>query len=233
MKVILVGCEYAGKTTLSGKISEWMVKVFGPEPWGPPHYGWHDHYQMPDVTHHDMTDEEVEQVLALSPRMKEVYQRYNIAYHTPHEPSDGHQLIIGFHIDDAVYGPLYFGYGGEGQYADRRALSASVETAIMEHAPGTVLVLLKASPEVILKRMKEAPHRHRILKEEDVGQVLERFEHLHGRALLRRKFVIDTTESTPEETLAEFVKTYENHMDEEDRRRILLRKQWQAASPLS
>ena len=55
MKVILVGCEYAGKTTLADRISGWMVEMFGPEPWGPPHYGWHDHYQMPNVTHHDMT----------------------------------------------------------------------------------------------------------------------------------------------------------------------------------
>ena len=69
MKVILVGCEYAGKTTLADRISGWMVEMFGPEPWGPPHYGWHDHYQMPNVTHHDMTGDEMQQVMALSPRM--------------------------------------------------------------------------------------------------------------------------------------------------------------------
>ena len=121
-----------------------------------------------------MTDDEVQQVMALSPRMKEVYQRYNIAYHTPTEPTDGHILIIGFHIDDAIYSPLYFGFGGEGQYADRRILSDDIETAIMKYQPDTVLVLLKANTDVIKERMKSNPHKHQVIKDEDVELLLER-----------------------------------------------------------
>ena len=233
MKVILVGCEYAGKTTLADRISGWMVEMFGPEPWGPPHYGWHDHYQMPNVTHHDMTGDEMQQVMALSPRMKEVYQRYNIAYHTPTEPNDGDFLMIGFHIDDAVYGPLYFGYGGEGEYADRRILSDDIESKIMKYQPDTVLVLLKANPDVIKERMKSNAHKHQVIKDEDVELLLERFEEAHTNALMRRKFVIDNSDQTIEETFSEFVEKFEHHMNEADRRRILLRNQWNQIGPLA
>jgi hypothetical protein len=233
MKVILVGCEYAGKTTLADRISEWMVEMFGPEPWGPPHYGWHDHYQMPNVTHHDMTGDEMRQVMALSPRMKEVYQRYNIAYHTPTEPTDGDFLMIGFHIDDAVYGPLYFGYGGEGEYADRRILSDDIESAIMKYQPDTVLVLLKANPDVIKERMKSNAHKHQVIKNEDVELLLERFEEAYTNALMRRRFVIDNSDQTIEETFSEFVEKFEHHMNEADRRRILLHNQWNEIGPLA
>ena len=232
MKVILMGCEYAGKTVLSRKISEWMVKVFGGEPWGPPHYAWHDHYQMPNITHHDLTDDEQRQIFALSPRVKEELQRHNIAYHTPTERSDGHYLVIGLHLDDAVYGPLYFGYGGDGEHGDRSVVSQSVERAIMRYAPDTVLVLVKASPEVVRKRMRETPHANGVLREKDIELVLQRFEDEYARALLRRRFTVDTSAATAEETLSEFVKRYEHHMGEEDRRRILLHREWQAADPL-
>ena len=232
MKLILVGCEYAGKTTLSHKISDWMEEVFGPEPWGPPSYGWHDHYQMPNILHHELTDEEREQVLALSPRLKEAFQRYNIAYHTPTEPLDGHYLVIGMLIEDAVYGPLYYGYGCPGVHGDRSVLSQKVEQAIMRHAPDTVLVHVKASAEVIRARMRDNPHRHGVLKEEDVNLVIQRFQEEFDRSLLRRRMTLDTSTATVEETFAEFVEKYEHHMGEEDRRRILTHRLWRETNPL-
>ena len=231
MKVILVGSEYAGKSTLAEKISEWMVNVLGPEPSGPPHYAWHDHYQMPDVAHHEMTDDERQQVLALSPRMKEAYQRNNIAYHTPNGPSEADYLVIGLHVDDAVYAPLYFGYGGEGEYGDRTALSQSVERNIATHAPDTVIVLVKATPGVILKRMRAAPHPNAILQEKDVELVVERFQEEFNRALMRRRITLDTSTATVDETLAEFVERYQHHISDADRRRILLHREWQSANP--
>ena len=227
MKVILAGCEYSGTTTLSHAISDWMVEVFGGEPWGPPHYGWHDHYVMPHVTHHDMTEAEQQQMLALEPRMKEVFQRYNLAYHTPHEGmGDSHLLLIGFQIAEEVYAPLYFGYGGEGEYGDRRKLSFSIEHTIMEHAPDTVVILVKASPEVIAKRMKENPHPNGLLQEKDIELVLERFEEAYGAAILRRRFTLDTSEQTVQGTLDDFVRQIEGHLTPEDRRRMLFHQEW-------
>jgi len=78
--------------------------------------------RVPNVTHHELTEEQ-RQILALSPRVKEVYHRYNLDYHTPRSPSgDSMILAVGFHVAEAVYAPLYFGYGGEGEYADHRKL---------------------------------------------------------------------------------------------------------------
>jgi hypothetical protein len=73
--------------------------VFGGEPSGPPHYRWHDHYVLPHVTHHEMSAAEQRQMLALKPSLKEVFQRYNLAYHTPSEESrESPLLLIGFHL---------------------------------------------------------------------------------------------------------------------------------------
>lgn len=227
MKVILAGCEYSGTTTLSHAISDWMVEVFGGEPWGPPHYGWHDHYVLPNVTHHDMSEEEQQQMLTRTPRLKEVYQRYNLAYHTPDQGTgDSPILLIGFQIAEAVYAPLYYGYGGQGEFADRRKLSFSIEHTIMEHAPDTVVVLVKAAPEIIAKRMKEAPHHNGVLQEKDIAHVLERFEEEYGAAILRRRFTLDTSEQTVEETLQEFVRQIEGHLSPADRRQMLVHKEW-------
>ena len=118
--------------------------------------------------------------------------------------------MIGFHIDDAVYGPLYFGYGGEGEYADRRILSDDIESKIMKYQPDTVLVLLKANPDVIIERMKSNAHKHQVIKDEDVELLLERFEEAHTNALMRRKFVIDNSDQTIEETFSEFVEKFEH-----------------------
>ena len=233
MQVILVGCEYAGTTTLSRAISEWLVKLYGPEPWGPPHYGWHDHYEFPNVTHHELTDEEQKQVLALSPRLKEVYQRYNLAYHTPQAPSESSMMLaVGFHVADAVYGPLYFGYGAEGKYADRRKLSFQIERKIMDHAHDTTIVLVSASPDAIRTRMKEAPHRNGILKDKDVELVLSRFEEEYSKSILRHRFTLDTSDATPVESFKEFARKFEPHFSDDDRLRMLHNNRWQESQGL-
>lgn len=233
MQVILVGCEYAGKTTLSRAISNWLVKLYGPESWGPPHYEWHDHYEFPDVTHHDLTEEEQIQLLALSPRLKEAYQRYNLAYHTPNASSENSiMLAIGFHVSEAVYAPLYFSYGAEQEYADRRKLSFQIERDIMDYAPDTTIVLVSADPEVIMKRMKEAPHRNGVLRDSDVESVLKRFEEEYNRSILRHRFTLDTTDSTPDETFKEFARSFEPHFSDDDRVRMLHNNRWQESQNL-
>ena len=233
MRVILVGCEYAGKTTLSRSISEWLVDLYGPEPWGPPHYGWHDHYEFPNLTHYEMTEEEHQQVLALSPRLKEVYQRYNMAYHTPNASSSNSMMLaIGFHVADAVYGPLYFGYGAEGEYGDRRKQSFHVEQQIMEHSRETTIVLVSASADTIRERMREAPHRNGILKDKDVELVLDRFEDEYSKSILRHRFTLDTSDQTPEESFKEFARQFEPHFSEDDRVKMLLNNRWQESQDL-
>ena len=60
MKLILVGCEYAGTTTLAEEIVKWRDKVMGPPtPLGIVTY--HDHFTPPWFGHWDeIPDEDLE-----------------------------------------------------------------------------------------------------------------------------------------------------------------------------
>ena len=128
---------------------------------------------------------------------------------------------MGLHFDEAVYAPLYYGYGGVGAPFDRRLLARQVESRLMEVAPDTVVVLVKASPQVIAQRMREAPHPQGLVREGDIEVVLERFEDEYNQSVLRHKFVLDTSEATPEETLAQFQRQVGPFLSDGDRLRLL------------
>ena len=126
MKLILVGCEYVGKTTLSEEIVKWISHTMGSS------RTFHDHFPIP-WSKSNLTDEEQEQILALSPRLKEMFQRYIIEYHlNPLFYSDPDHNLVGFHIEEAVYAPLYYGYGGKDQYGHRTRLARAIEKEIIE-----------------------------------------------------------------------------------------------------
>lgn len=221
MKLILVGCEYSGKTTLQLLISAWLQRITGSHrPF------FHDHFALPSGERPPINSqypvEIQEEIMALSPKLKEMFQRYIIEYHLGSSfyeyPDHG---LVGFHIEEAVYAPLYYGYGGPGEYADRRVLARSAEAHIMEKAPDTVLVLLKASAEVIAKRMRENPRPKGLLQEKDIDYVLGRFEEEYNSTLIRKRFVLDTGEGTIEDTFTEFVREIQPHLTDDDRLRIL------------
>ena len=221
MKLILVGCEYTGKTTLQLSISAWLQRITGSHrPF------FHDHFALPSGERPPINSqypvEIQEEVMALSPKLKEMFQRYIIEYHLGSSfyeyPDHG---LVGFHIEEAVYAPLYYGYGGPGEYADRRVMARSIEAHIMEKAPDTILVLLKASVEVIAKRMCENPRPMCLLQEQDIGYVLGRFEEEYSHSLIRKRFVLDTGEGTIEDTFSEFVTNVQPLLTDEDRLRIL------------
>jgi hypothetical protein len=111
---------------------------------------------------------------------------------------------------------------------------------VMQIAPDTVLVLMKASPEVIRQRMAAHPGRKSVpscslplseakgsragLQEKDVEFVLKQFDELFSGSLIRRKFTLDTSTASIEETFAEFLKKMEPHFTLIDRLRMLTRK---------
>ena len=128
---------------------------------------------------------------------------------------------VGFHIDEAVYAPLYYGYDEEG---GRTRAARKIEARILEMAPDTALVLVKASPEVIAKRKKENPHPHDLVQEKDIELVLNRFQEEFDASLLRKRMTIDTSNATVEESLAEFVENFKPMLTPADRARILLRR---------
>mgnify|MGYP001461916106 CR=1 FL=1 len=119
---------------------------------------------------------------------------------------DAHHNNVGFYFDEAVYAPLYYGYGGPGEYADRTWYARHIEADIMHKAPDTVLVHVKASADVIRKRLKENPHKFSLLQDKDIETVLTGFAHHYEVSFLRHKFEIDTSTSSIGESICEFGK---------------------------
>ena len=151
-------------------------------------------------------------------------QRHSLYYHTPNERNDGNTMIVGYHFDDGIYGPLYFGYGRPEDPEDRTVVGRFVEQAMLKNAPETVLVPLKASAASIRARMKADPHPRGVLQDEDVEYVLGRFDDEFKRSLLKNKMTLDTTDSTPAETMAEFLTKIEPLLTEADRSRIMMHR---------
>ena len=141
----------------------------------------------------------------MSPKLKEMHQRHSLYYHTPNHPSDENKLVIGYTVDDAVYGQMYFEYGRPTDRQDRRIVAPQVEKTMLSHEPDTVMVLLRADPDVIRGRMKTDPH--------DNGVLQGGRHRVRGRAVRpgvqilpgdSGKLTLDTTSSTPTDTLTEF-----------------------------
>ena len=130
MRLIITGCEYSGTTTLSLAIGGWARTTLGSDYWTANSY--HDHWKIPhlnnaplmtdeerervlaqepdtkggDFTRTGLTEEEQEQVLALSPRLKEMFQRYHLEYHVMSEfYSNPDHCMVGMHFDEAIYAP--------------------------------------------------------------------------------------------------------------------------------
>ena len=221
MRLLMTGCEYAGVRTLTRAISEWGENTIGGQ-MGDGHH----HFRVPHLAHPpDLTEEEQQNILALSRRVLEIFQRYNVEYHLQSSLMRAqHHIVIGMHIDEAVYAPLYYGYGREGEYAGRVVYARYVEDRINKEIPDLVHVLVKASPEVIAARMKEDPHDNGVLKEKDIELVLGRFEEEYERPKMANKITIETTSATVEESLAEFVQKVQPFLSEVDRTAILVKK---------
>lgn len=223
MRLILAGCEYAGTTTLAHAVDDWLEATMGAR-----FSLIHDHWKVPHTSGHpdDTTDDEQAQLLALSPKLKEMVQRHSLYYHIqPGSYDRPDWMAIGLHIEDAVYGPLYFGYGADGAPHDRSVVSQQVERSMLRFAPDVVLAHVKASPDVIRRRMRAAPHQSQVVREQDVEQVLRLFEEGCARSAIQGKITLDTSSATVEETIAEFARQVEPHLTDTDRSRILVHRQ--------
>ena len=143
--------------------------------------------------------------------------RHNLYYHTPAESASGEDFLgIGIHIEEGIYGPLYYGYGAPGGLGDRQTISQSLEKRILNFAPETVLVLVKASPEIITKRMKENPHKYPVVPEGDIPDVLQKFEEAHQNSSIRNKITLDTSTATVDETVADFAEKIRPYLSESE-----------------
>ena len=215
MRIILIGCEYSGTTTLGFRIKEWVQDVIGG------HVNLvHDHFKIPYTFGHDpeystipieATQKELEAYRSLSTRQMEALQRHNIAYHVAAVPKMDDKVIIGLHVEDTIYGELYFEYSSK-----RRAYGEAIERRLIETAPEVILCHLKVSPQVIRERMIANAHPYGVLKDADIDKVLSRFEKDFSSSTLPRKITLDTGTSTIDETMIEFGEKIEPYLTDRD-----------------
>ncbi len=186
MRLIAVGCEYSGVSTLIRGIDQWGKKR------GIRHH-LDDHFTIPDAFH--LSPEEQQGMLDMMPAIKERFQRFQIVYHIRLLHRYDHILMGGFHIEEMVYGPTY-------HYPGKNIHIREYEPDLPED---TILVHLYASPDVIRSRMASDPHPHPLVPSGDVEEILDRFDAEVRLSWLKRKFAIDTSELTPESLLETFL----------------------------
>ncbi|MEM3692919.1 MAG: hypothetical protein QXI39_02720 [Candidatus Bathyarchaeia archaeon] len=206
MRVIIIGCEYAGKSTLAKNLLEW----------GRRHdirFHLDDHFTIPDAS---LSKEDREVMLTLSPAFKERFQRFQDVYHVRILRNFRDAIEVGFYSENTIYGPLYYGYKPE-------FLAIRHGRELEKELPNdTILVLLTASPEVIVRRMERDPHEYEVIRKEDVPILLQKFEEEFRASTIHAKIRIDTSNRTPEETLEEFLAQARPYLTSEDLIRLIM-----------
>ena len=248
MRLVLIGCEYSGKTTLATEISRWMIDAMSL-----PLVRWHNHFVAPHLDRHmvvwanevpglrapgkqpdeEYDADELDQVMALKPSLLEQFQRHSIWRHL-HQGNfrDEHDwLVIDAYYADAVYAPLYYGYGEPGSFSDRRRRAREWDKELLASAPDTVLVLVKAGPEIIARRLKDKPKPRNILKPQDIEHVLRRFQEEYDDSLVMNKFSLDTTSAGAGETREAFLDEVWPYLTQEDRLRITTPRRHKDSQP--
>ena len=234
MRLILTGIEYAGKRTLGIEISRWWAQQTGEDFLEPPHLSFHDHFTLPHVVHtmgHEDHREKTEmELLNANPGLQQLMQIYNINNKFTRGYLEMPDLfLIDWYYSDAVYAPIYYGYGGPGQYADRQMIARRFDAEVNELMPDMILVLMKASTETIEERVKEAKspfpsrHEHTYFDVKDTQTVSDRFEEQFDNSLITNKFVLDTTTNTLKESLQQFKHQIKPFITSKDRLRLLSR----------
>ena len=187
MRIIAVGCEYTGVTTLLEGLMAWGHER------GINHH-LDDHFTIPDRQHLSSGDKE--EMVNLSPTLKERFQRMQIVYHIRLMHRFDHILLGGFHIEEAIYGPLYY-------YPD--GVASEIRQYETEMPKDAILVHLTAKPKVIQGRMETNLHEYSLIKKEDIPRLLDRFQQEFNASLIPNKTQIDTTDLTPADLLQTFL----------------------------
>ena len=187
MRVIVVGCEYTGVTTLIEGLMDWGHER------GINHH-LDDHFTIPDRQH--LAPEDRATMVNLSPALKERFQRMQLVYHIRLMHRFDHILLGGFHIEEAIYGPLYYYPGG---------VASEIRQYEEEMPKNAILVHLTASSEVIQRRMETDPHEYSLIKKSNIPMLLDRFQEEFDASLIPNKIQIDTSDMAPEALLQTFL----------------------------
>jgi len=127
--------------------------------------------------------------------------------------------VIGGAIEDGVYGPMFFGYGGPDHRLNRETVQHQWENTYLHFTDETVLVHVMADSDVIARRLRDDPHENGIISESDIERVKQRFAELVDWSVLPKKISVDNSGSI-EDTLSEFVSKIEPYLTELDRSRM-------------
>lgn len=198
MKLIIVGCEYTGVTTLCESLINWGNERGI-------NFHLDDHFTIPD--RQQLSPEDRATIVTLSPSLKQRWQQMQIVYHVRLMNIFDHILLGGFHIEEEVYGPLYY-YPGSAVVGSRQ-----FETELPKDG---ILIHLTARPEVIETRMESQPHDYQVVKKEDIPMVLGRFHDEVKASWLTQKLEIDTSDLTPDQLLQTFLNSAKPLMSTRD-----------------
>ena len=199
MRLILIGCEYSGKTTLADALEKWGADR------GRPFHMDDSDFSIPDDRH--LNQEEQAAMVALPPTIKERFQRFQIHYHVGIINRYDDCILGGFHIQEAIYGPRYYYPGRNIDYTSR------IEHEIPTDA---VLVLMTSPPDVVRERMASAPHGYPLVKPDEVEEIQAEFEEAFNKSQIRRKVRLDTSGYGPEEVLDRFLDVVRPKLDVRD-----------------
>ena len=207
MRSIIVGIEYAGKSTLVRLLDAYYRKR---------KIATHadDHFSIPDASLSPAS-----QALAVNfpDDVKERTQRMQIHYHVDIIKAPAYCMIVGWHIEEAVYTSMY-GNDPESSYYNNYIYRGQrhYESDVLEaHLPDLVFIHVTASDEAIRERMKTSPHEYQIIKEKDIPEIKKRFDEEIEKSLfaqLQPSIVLDTTDKTPSESLDELLALTEPHI---------------------
>ena len=201
MRLILIGCEYTGKTTLSDALMAWGREKGI-------HHHLDDHFSIPDCQMLK-TVEDQQAMLGLPEVIKERYQRFQLAYHVNLINKYEHILLSGFHIEEVIYGPRYY-------YPSIGIVAEPPRRWETQMPSDTILVHLKAREDVVRSRMQSDPHTYQVVQPDDVVEVLSEFEREYRQSWIARKFELDTSDLGPENLLDVFLEASNPYLNERD-----------------
>ena len=178
MLILLVGCEYSGTSTISKSLRIELKDSFGSE------FEIHDHWKLPNIAcypkyskQYVLNETDKSHISKLTPKLKEMLQRQSLVYHLPAAKVAIDKIYVGYHLDDTVYGPIYFDYGGpkEPQGGPRTRYARYIEKEIIKSYPDTILIHLTSNRDTILKRMENQPHKDQLICRADIDLILEQY----------------------------------------------------------
>ena len=94
-----------------------------------------------------------------------------------------------------------------------RSVLAFIESEMPNDA---ILVHLHARPEVIAKRLADAPHPHTIIQKDHIPMILDGFAEEYRASWIQHKIEIDTSDLSPTDLLAAFFNKANAHFNTRD-----------------